>query len=228
MPALNTQLNVSDGRLTAILDAMLLGVVIIDPWTHTIIYANDEAAGMMDRQVTDILGHVCHNFICPVAVGSCPITDLGQKLDRSERCVLDRRSIKLPILKTVRKIEFEGRIHYLEMFMDISEIKEKERMQGVLEMAGAATHHLGQPLQVLTTCAELLLKPRSPETIRRLNLKIEHAINQIKRIIIKIQNITQYHTEEYIEGKRIVDISRSSSINDGPSPADPEPIEPSD
>jgi hypothetical protein len=104
---------------------MLIGVVIIDPWTHTIVYANDEAAGMMDHQATDILGHVCHNFICPVAIGSCPITDMGQKLDRSERCVLDRHGRRLPILKTVREIEFEGRIHYIEMFMDISLIREK-------------------------------------------------------------------------------------------------------
>lgn len=124
MPALNNQLNRSDRRLTAILDAMLVGAVIIDPWTHTIVYANDEAAGMMGYRPTDLLGHVCHNFICPIAVGNCPITDLGLKLDRSKRCVMDRSGNQLPILKTVRKIEFEGRIHYLEMFMDISGIKD--------------------------------------------------------------------------------------------------------
>ena len=118
---------------------------------------------------------------------------------------------QLPILKTVRKIEFDGRIHYLEMFMDITQFRERERLQGVLEMAGATTHHMGQPLQVLITSAELLLKNSSEDTVAILVAKIQKAIDRLKKIIMKIENITRYQTEEYIEGKRIVDIAKSSS-----------------
>ena len=78
----------ADARLTAILDSLLLGAVIIDPARHRL------------RQ--------CRG----------------------------------------------GRDHLLETFMDISAVKEKDRLQGVLEMAGAAAHHLGQPLQILLTSIE--------------------------------------------------------------------------
>lgn len=210
MPAINRNLDEADLRLVSILDAMLVGVVLIDPWEHTIVFANDEAANIMGRNASDLLGHICHSFICPAVAGKCPIADLGQNIDRSERCVLDNTGQKLPILKTVKKIKFDGRIHYLETFMDITELKERERLQGVLEMAGAATHHMGQPLQVLTTSAELLVKTRSKEIAASLNTEIKKAIHQIKEIIIKIENITQYQTEEYVEGKRIVDIAKSS------------------
>ncbi len=211
MPVPNQQLTESDQRLVQILDSLLLGVVIIDPRQHTVIYANQEAARMMVRTPAELLGHVCHNFICPVAVGKCPITDLEQEIDRSERCVLTHDGRQLPILKTVKKIEFLGRIHLLETFMDISALKEKERLMGVLEMAGAASHHLGQPLQIIMTSVELLQKPHSEQVARNLNSKIMNSLCRLKETNDKIQNITRYRTEEYVEGKRIVDIAKSSS-----------------
>ena len=123
MPTFNQQLSSADSRLITVLDAMLVGIVIIDPWSHTIVYANDEAGAILKRQASDLLGHVCHNFICPIVAGNCPITEQGQEIDRSERCVLDRDGNRIPIVKTVRKIEFDGRIHFLETFMDISDSK---------------------------------------------------------------------------------------------------------
>jgi len=123
VPTVYQQLNSADRRLLKVLDAMLVGTVIIDPWSHKIVYANDEAGVIVNRQALDLLGHVCHNFICPIVAGNCPITEQGQEIDRSERCVLDRDGKRIPILKTVRKIEFDGRIHFLETFMDISDLK---------------------------------------------------------------------------------------------------------
>ena len=197
--------------MVQILDSLLLGAVIIDPRQHTVIYANQEAARIMGRESAELFGRVCHNFICPVAAGKCPITDLEQEIDRSERCVLTRDGLQLPILKTVRKIEFKGCIHLLETFMDISALKEKERLMGVLEMAGAAAHHLGQPIQIIMTSVELLQRPHSKQTDRILNSKILGALRRLQETIEKIQNITRYRTEEYVQGKRIVDIVKSST-----------------
>ena len=201
-----------DTRLLRILDGLLVGAILIDPATHRIIYVNGEAAAMMGRAPEELAGHVCHQYICPAVRGSCPITDLGQEIDRSERCVLDRTGSRVPILKTVKKIRFDGRGHLLETFMDISALKEKERLQGALEMAGAAAHHLGQPLQILLTSAELIQKPNQPEHIaRHLNEKLIEAVDRLKAIVTRIQNITAYETEEYAQGRRIVDIEKSSS-----------------
>ena len=202
--------NAADGRLTAILDALLLGAVIIDPQKHRIVYANAEAAALIGRPLADMVGHVCHHFICPVAAGQCPITDLRQEIDHSERCVLNRAGQKIPILKTVKKIVFAGRGHLLETFMDISAVKEKERLQGVLEMAGAAAHHLGQPLQILLTGAQYLHSKPSVETSGEVMEEMLKAIHRLQSVIQRIQNITRYETEEYFRGRRIVDLDRAS------------------
>lgn len=201
----------ADRRLAAILDALLLGVVIIDPEQHRIVYANVEAAAIIGSTVEDMRSHVCHQFICPVAVGKCPITDLDQEIDHSERCVLNRAGEQIPILKTVKKIRFAGRGHLLETFMDISSLKEKERLQGVLEMAGAAAHHLGQPLQILLTGIEYLSRHPSSDRPEDLVEEMLKAVRNLKSIIHRIQNITRYKTEEYVLGKRIVDLDQSSS-----------------
>jgi|GEM_PF-3421182 len=200
----------ADRRLIAILDAMLLGAIIIDPERHRIVYANAEAAALIGSSVEDMQGQICHQFICPVAVGQCPITDLKQEVDHSERCVLNRAGEKIPILKTVKKIDFAGRGHLLETFMDISAVKEKERLQGVLEMAGAASHHLGQPLQILLTSMEYLARHPSGDQPPELLEAMLTAARDLKSIVHRIQNITQYKTEAYIRGRRIVDIDKAS------------------
>jgi signal transduction histidine kinase len=209
--AVNTRpYSTADKRLTAILDSLLIGAVIIDPARHRIVYVNAEAAAMINSPVADMLGNVCHQFICPAAAGECPITDLQQDIDHSERCVLNHAGEKVPILKTVKKIQFAGRDHLLETFMDISAVKEKERLQGVLEMAGAASHHLGQPLQILLTGIEYLDRHPSENQHHDMVAEMLKATRNLKTIIHRIQNITQYETEEYVKGKRIVDIEKAS------------------
>lgn len=200
----------ADRRLTTILDVLLLGAVIIDPQKHRIVYANRKAAALIGSPVADMVGRVCHHFICPAAAGQCPITDLHQDIDHSERCVLNRTGATIPIIKTVKKIVFAGRIHLLEIFMDISATKEKERLQGVLEMAGAAAHHLGQPLQILLTGTEYLRRHPSEEASVAVVEEMLRAAHRLKSVIHRIQNITRYETEEYLRGQRIVDLDRAS------------------
>jgi signal transduction histidine kinase len=157
-----------------------------------------------------MLGRICHQFICPAAVGQCPITDLHQEIDHSERCVLNRAGEKIPIIKSAKQIVFSGGSHLLEVFMDISAVKEKERLQGVLEMAGAAAHHLGQPLQILLSGTEYLQRQPATDTSAEVVKEMLRAIRRLKSVIHRIQNITRYETEEYLRGKRIVDLDRAS------------------
>jgi hypothetical protein len=54
------------------------------------------------------------------------------------------------------------------------------------------------------------LSERSPlyERIK----KIKEAIDRLGRITKKIMHITRYETKEYIEGSRIIDIDKASSL----------------
>jgi PAS domain-containing protein len=200
----------ADRNLLAILDSLYMGIMIIEPEDHLIVYANTEAAALMRRRREEIVGRKCHDRVCPAEVGKCPITDLGQDIDHSERCVLDADREKVPIIKTVKWIRFKGRPHLLESFLGISAIKEKERLEGVLEMAGAATHHLGQPIQVLLSGANYLNKNEFGAKVTEMATIMLSAVNQLTDRITRIQAITQYKSETYVDGYRIVDLSGTS------------------
>ncbi len=205
----NGSLSPEDSRLLLILDTLLLGVIIMDPCEHRIVYVNSEAARMMGRPQSEMLNRVCHHYICPFARGKCPITDLGQQIDRSKRCVIDHTGQEVPILKSVKRIQFKRQEHLLETFMDISAVSEKERLAGVLEMAGAAAHHLSQPLQALMFDLDDLFKQIPKRWAGRLDAMLESA-RRLQKTIRNIQKITRYQTREYLEGTRIVDIDGAS------------------
>ena len=80
----------SEERLRHILDFLQTGVAIIDAETHVIVDANPAAVEMLGVPKERIVGQVCHRFICPAEVGQCPITDLGQVVDRARQFSLNR------------------------------------------------------------------------------------------------------------------------------------------
>jgi PAS domain S-box-containing protein len=116
----------SESRLRTIMDAMEAGIAIIDPQDHRIVEANPAMCRMVAAPREEIVGKVCHSFICPALEGACPITDCGQTVDRSERVLLTSRGDPRTILKTVKKVEFSGRTHLLECFLDITQRKRAE------------------------------------------------------------------------------------------------------
>ncbi len=127
----------SERRLETILSSVQAGIVVIDAETHVIVDANPVAIELIGEPKEQIVGHVCHKFICPAEVGKCPITDLGQTVDRSERVLLNASGERVPILKSVVPIVMDGRQYLLESFFDITERKaaeaERERLLAALE-----------------------------------------------------------------------------------------------
>jgi PAS domain S-box-containing protein len=133
------QLRDKEERLRTILGSIQAGVVVIDAESHLIVEANSAALRMMDLSQDQVVGHMCHKYICPAEEGKCPITDLRQKVDNSERVFLNSSRQEIPILKTVSTIMLEGRRHLLESFLDISERKRaEEELVQAKEQAEAA------------------------------------------------------------------------------------------
>jgi len=92
------------------------------------------------------------------------------------------------------------------------ETMERERFQGVIEMAGATCHHLNQPLANITMRAQMLLKEMDKQHPHYHYVQIlEREALRMGNITKKIQNITSYETESYVEGwSRIVDLERAT------------------
>ena len=116
----------SEHRLHTILNAILTGVLIVDGQTREIVDVNAHAAETIGLPRDQILGRVCHQFICPAQKGSCPIRDLGQKVDRSERVLLRADGARVPVVKTVVPSAWQGREYLIESFLDISRLKQVE------------------------------------------------------------------------------------------------------
>jgi len=89
-------------------------------------------------------------------------------------------------------------------------MRREERLQGVLEMAGAVCHEMNQPLQSVSGFAELLTAELPPEgELRGTLLAIKGEVDRIGALTRRIMNITRIDTRKYLNGE-IVDIMGSS------------------
>lgn len=104
-------------------DQIKSGILIIDPGTHTIIDANPEAARMIGLPAGEIIGKVCHRFVCPAEEGKCPITDLHQVVDNAERILITASMQEVPVLKTVHLCKVGDKEYLVDNFFDILALK---------------------------------------------------------------------------------------------------------
>jgi len=120
------ELRNNEERLKIILENLQTGVVIIEADTHKIVEVNSLAAQIIGAPKEYIRGKVCHDFICPLEKGKCPITDLKQEIDRAERILVKADGEEIPILKTVVPLTINNRLYLIDSFIDISEQKKME------------------------------------------------------------------------------------------------------
>ena len=113
--------------LTAMLDSIIAGVILVDPKTHIIRKCNKKAEELFGRSEQELVGKQCHSYICPSMAGKCPVTDRGQTIDSSERILINQLGAAVPILKTVVPIVIEGENFLLESFIDLTNIKQAEQ-----------------------------------------------------------------------------------------------------
>ncbi|MFH1629529.1 MAG: PAS domain S-box protein [Pseudomonadota bacterium] len=83
----------------------------------------------------------------------------------------------------------------------------REKLQGVLETAGAACHELNQPLQyVYLLLSEAMEENPQSDTLKQ----IKKQFNRIRKITEKLEKITVYETTDYVNGEKIIDIDKAS------------------
>ncbi len=90
-------------------------------------------------------------------------------------------------------------------------MQERERMRGVLEMAGAVCHELNQPLQSASGYARMLLSdtPRDDQTYDMLT-RLTEDIDRIGWLTRKIMGISTHRAKSYMGRQRIIDILESA------------------
>jgi len=120
------RLQESENRFRAIFSCQQNGIIIIDPIDHRIVDVNPYMSNLIGLPEDQIIGKVCHAFVCPTEQGKCPITDLGQCLDNAERVLLTADGREVPVIKTVSQITLGEKDYLIENIYDITERKRAE------------------------------------------------------------------------------------------------------
>ena len=184
----------SESRLKVLLDNLQAGVVVVDEKTHEIFDINPAALRLLGATREEVVGRVCNNFICPAETGHCPITDLHQRVDNSERKLLRKDGTAIAILKTVVPIMLRGRNYLLESFVDISERKkiEEERKRANDELV-QRTAELEQNHVLMLSMVEDLEKTR--HNLEQSHAKLQQAIDRANELAVAAEAANQSKSE---------------------------------
>ena len=128
-------------------------------------------------------------------------------------------------LMSARIMTWNNEPHILSVIRDIDDLKkaeahlrkmeedrkQKERLQIILETAGAVCHELNQPLMAISGYSELILMMISKDDpVYDKNLKILEQITRMGEITGKLMGITKYRTKSFGRGRTIIDIEKAS------------------
>ena len=116
-----------EAYLRTLMASIQAGVMVIDVEKHRIVDVNEAAAHLIGAPKEEIIGQECHEYVCPAERGKCPILDLKQVIDNTERLLINKKCERIPILKTVVPITIKKRKYLLESFIDISDRKRMEQ-----------------------------------------------------------------------------------------------------
>ncbi len=103
----------------------------------------------------------------------------------------------------------------IEVGFRIQKMQEKalqaERLQGVLEMAGAVAHEINQPLMAMSGLVDLLFMDLGKDhPAFGVADRLKKQINRLGKLTKKLNHITRYETVEYPDGIKLFDLDRST------------------
>jgi PAS domain S-box-containing protein len=168
--------------LSRILENNPAGIMLVDAVSRTVSWANSNAIKLIGSSKEHIEDQVCHRHLCPAEIGNCPILDGGQKIDLSERILLASDGSQLPILKSVTRVNYNGKEHLLEAFFDLSDRKKMERD---LQQAHAELDQIFQTASVAMRLVD------SNYNVLKINKTFEHltGVNETEAIGKKCHEI---------------------------------------
>ena len=191
---------------------------------------NEAAERIFGFKTAEVMGQDLHTTLVPPkylksfrnAFSGFKITGQGAAIGNTlELTALKKDGSEFPIELSLSAFKFKDQWQALGIVRDISDRKlaekervQKEKLKGVLEMAGAASHELNQPLQVISGYSELLLRefPEDNPLYEYIQELKKHS-DRLGKVTRKIMRITKYETLDYIEGVKIIDIHKASKKN---------------
>ena len=134
----------------------------------------------------------------------------------TDPATLERAKVQEPFGYVVKPFETRSLMVSIEIALhrhrSESERIYREKLQAVLETAGAICHELNQPMMAISGHTELLLDTLDAgDPVFKKIEKIKSQVERMSAITKKLMGITRYETKDYVKGDRIVDIEKSST-----------------
>lgn len=116
------------------------------------------------------------------------------------------------VCKPINRIEMLARVKSaLDQKIAARRAAEEKKFEAVLATAGGVCHELNQPLQYVMGSVQLLLMDMEQnDPLYEPLEKIRKQVERMGAITRKLMEITKYKTRDYIGGKTIIDIDRST------------------
>jgi two-component system cell cycle response regulator len=133
----------------------------------------------------------------------------GGVLPRSIIYAIERKQAELRLRITVEALRQANQ----KILEQQKSVIEEERLKVLLQMAGATSHELNQPLTALLGSIELLrLDKQVPDRISRHVDRIDISGRRIAEIVKKMSSIRNVETKPYAGGEAIIDLHQKIRI----------------
>jgi len=203
--------------LKVLFDAVHTGILVIDPAEHRIIDVNPAAARMIGLPRDEIVGSVCHRFVCPAEEGACPVTDLGQAIYQSERVLRSADGREIPIVKTVAPASMNGRRCLIESFVDISEQK---RIQRAIEESERRMRELADLLPQIVFETDVAGRitfgnRRGREMLQYTPEDLARGVNALDMFVPEDRDRIQRNIIRILKGEVLPDVEYTARRKDG-------------
>ncbi len=204
----------------AILNSMSEAVIELDT-KHVITYANPPAQELLGKKEWQVIGR---NFTEGFSPDKAPeikaaLDELLNTTKSTTKELLLRYVDSVYSFSCTNVIRDEKLIGTTVVVNDLTEkimLEEerimRERLTGVVEMAGAAAHELNQPLAVISGHTQLLLKD-SKKYDEKFNRRIRVIFDQVERLgrlTEQFTSIVSYKTKDFGKNIKIIDIDKST------------------
>ncbi len=210
-------------ELNQIFNAAADGMVVVDKHFN-VLRVNETSVSLLGVGKDEATGKKCYEVFGSILCHTpeCPLTRIVGGEERIEYEIVKERNDgqKIPCIVTATAFRVPGGdlIGIVEHFKDITERKrmrqerlKKERLKGVLEMAGGICHELNQPMQAISGYSELLMMDTSDDNPLYADInEIKGQIDKMAEITKRLGRITRYKTRDYIGGTKIIDIDKAS------------------